>query len=271
MSKLLIRTLSGLTFAFLSVLLLSYNQITATLYLYALMIFCLREFQNLRNYKSIWSFVTASLIFYNIGLLLWTDMPFLNGSKSIAAYALAASLIIEMISVLFSKLKLKEFLNISLSLLYIVLPYCFALGLGYIAQDFKVYSSGILISVFVLLWSNDSFAFLIGKNIGKTPLAPKISPNKTVEGFIGGLVSTVITAIVISFFYNEISIFNWIILALIVSVFGVLGDLVESYFKRKAGVKDSANAIPGHGGFLDRLDSFILAVPFTYLFLTYIF
>jgi phosphatidate cytidylyltransferase len=112
---------------------------------------------------------------------------------------------------------------------------------------------------------------LIGKNIGKTPLAPKISPNKTVEGFIGGLISTVVTSIGISFFYPEISVLNWIVLALIVSIFGVLGDLLESYFKRKAGVKDSANAIPGHGGFLDRLDSFILAAPFTYLFLTYIF
>jgi len=271
MSKLLIRTLSGLTFAFLSVLLLSYNQITATLYLYALMMLCLREFQNLRNYRSIWSFVTASLIFYNVGLSFWVDMPFLDNSKSIAAYALGASLVIEMIFVLLSKLKMKAFINISLNLFYIVLPYSLALGLGYIAQDFTAFSSTILISVFVLLWSNDSFAFLIGKNIGKTPLAPKISPNKTIEGFIGGLISTVITAIGISFFYPEISVFNWIILALIVSIFGVLGDLLESYFKRKAGVKDSANAIPGHGGFLDRLDSFILAAPFTYLFLTYIF
>ena len=127
-----------------------------------------------------------------------------------------------------------------------------------------------IFAIFLLLWSNDSFAFLIGKNIGRTPLAPKISPKKTVEGFVGGVISTVLMATLLSFFDSSLSPFEWTFLALITSVMGVIGDLLESFFKRKAGVKDSGNIILGHGGFLDRLDSFILAAPFAYVYLTLI-
>jgi len=114
---------------------------------------------------------------------------------------------------------------------------------------------------------NDSFAFLIGKNFGKQKLFEKISPKKTVEGFLGGLLFSCIASYFIATFTHTLTFTHWLILSIIISVFGTLGDLIESKFKRQANVKDSGNIMPGHGGLLDRLDSIIFATPFIYLFL----
>ena len=121
--------------------------------------------------------------------------------------------------------------------------------------------------MFILVWVNDSFAYLIGKNFGKTKLLERISPNKTVEGFLGGMLFSFIGAWVLSHYFTNLSFVNWFAFAAIVSTFGVLGDLIESMFKRQAGVKDSSNFIPGHGGFLDRLDSIIFSAPFIFIYL----
>ena len=104
------------------------------------------------------------------------------------------------------------------------------------------------------------------KVLERRKLFEKISPKKTIEGFIGELMTTVFIAIIISFVTEEKNIF-WIIFASINSIFGTIGDLVESMFKRKAGVKDSGNVIPGHGGILDRLDSIIFVIPFIFIFI----
>jgi phosphatidate cytidylyltransferase len=113
---------------------------------------------------------------------------------------------------------------------------------------------------------NDTFAYLSGITLGKHKLFESVSPKKTIEGFIGGIVFSIIAGILLAKFYMEEPIIYWIIIALIVGFFGTLGDLIESKFKRVAGVKDSGNIMPGHGGFLDRLDSIIFVAPFIYLF-----
>jgi phosphatidate cytidylyltransferase len=131
------------------------------------------------------------------------------------------------------------------------------------------YNPKILISIFILIWTNDSFAYVVGKSIGKTKLFERISPKKTIEGFVGGLLFSVIASYLVSKYYIEIAegkIFIWIIIALIVGVFGTIGDLIESKFKRIAGVKDSGKIMPGHGGVLDRLDSVIFVAPIIFLF-----
>jgi phosphatidate cytidylyltransferase len=125
----------------------------------------------------------------------------------------------------------------------------------------------IIIGIFVLLWVNDTFAYLIGKNFGKHKLFEKVSPKKTIEGFVGGFIFTIIASFIISYFFDFLSPFEWFIIALIVGIFGNLGDLIESKFKRIAGVKDSGKIMPGHGGLLDRLDSFIFVVPYTFIYL----
>jgi phosphatidate cytidylyltransferase len=131
----------------------------------------------------------------------------------------------------------------------------------------KVTIPKILVSILILIWSNDTFAYLVGKNFGKTKLLPLVSPKKTVEGFFGGMFFTIVSGILLAKFYIGANIlYIWIIIAIIVSVFSTLGDLIESKFKRVAGIKDSGKIMPGHGGILDRLDSIIFVIPFINLF-----
>ncbi len=147
---------------------------------------------------------------------------------------------------------------------YIILPFILIakvpIGVG------NKYNPKILITIFILIWTNDTFAYLVGKNIGKNKLFPTISPKKTIEGFIGGLIFSAICGYLLAKYYLHATLYIWLIISIIVSVFSTLGDLIESKFKRVAEIKDSGNIMPGHGGILDRLDSIIFVVPFIYLF-----
>lgn len=132
----------------------------------------------------------------------------------------------------------------------------------------------LLIFAFILIWVNDIFAYLTGSAIGRHKLFPRISPKKTIEGSIGGAVFTMLFAYFINrfvlnvfFFENYINDIEVLFLALCVVVFGTLGDLTESMMKRHAGVKDSGNIIPGHGGILDRFDATFMAMPFVFVYL----
>jgi phosphatidate cytidylyltransferase len=129
------------------------------------------------------------------------------------------------------------------------------------------FTPNIVAGTLFLIWANDTFAYIIGSKIGKTPLLPRISPKKTWEGTIGGAVMCMLTGVVISYVFKELTLMNWMAVGGIVAVFGTLGDLIESMLKRSVGVKDSGSFMPGHGGFLDRFDAFIFAVPFVYLYL----
>ena len=121
-----------------------------------------------------------------------------------------------------------------------------------------------------MIWVNDSFAFLVGKNFGKRKLFVSVSPKKTQEGFLGGLAFALIAAFIISKLNTDFTVVNWLVIAVIVSVIGTIGDLVESKFKRQANIKDSGTIMPGHGGILDRLDSLLFAAPFVYLYINFI-
>ncbi|WP_062059967.1 phosphatidate cytidylyltransferase [Aquimarina longa] len=129
------------------------------------------------------------------------------------------------------------------------------------------YQPFIIAGAFLIIWVNDSFAYLVGKNFGKHKLLERISPKKTVEGFIGGFIFSMLSGYLIAIFSNTLSINIWLIISIIMSIFGTLGDLIQSKFKRQAGVKDSGTIMPGHGGIYDRLDSIIFASPFLYAFL----
>ena len=153
---------------------------------------------------------------------------------------------------------------------YILLPFIFIVKISFGIND---YNPKIIIGLFILIWTNDTFAFLVGKSIGKTKLYESISPKKTIEGFLGGIVFAVFAGYLISKLYikpnpnfSDKSILIWTMIALIVGVFGTIGDLIESKFKRIAEVKDSGKIMPGHGGILDRLDSVIFVAPIVYLF-----
>ncbi len=150
------------------------------------------------------------------------------------------------------------------TVIYIALPFSFALGLPkYTSYDDK-FSLEVLF-LFILIWSSDTFAYLTGKFFGKHKMAPKISPKKTWEGYIGGVVLTLILSYFIEQYHSDLR-GNWMVVGFLVAAFAPLGDLVESQLKRNFGVKDSGNIIPGHGGVLDRLDSFLICVPVVYLY-----
>ena len=127
---------------------------------------------------------------------------------------------------------------------------------------------GFLILVFFTILLTDIGAYFVGTKIGKTPLCPVVSPKKTVEGALGGAVFAIITALIIGYMIN-LSFAQSFVAGLLVTVFAQLGDLSESLIKRDAGVKDSGDSLPGHGGFLDRVDSYMFSAPIAYYFFKY--
>ena len=188
--------------------------------------------------------------------------------------ALAITLIVSIKSVLFlfdeKEVKSNILSKYTYLVGYIILPFVFITRIPF---GEKGYNPKIIISIFILIWTNDTFAYIVGKSMGKRKLFERVSPKKTIEGFIGGVLFAVVASYIISKFYFDPkeyyfkkSVVIWMTIAIIVGVFGTIGDLIESKFKRDAGVKDSGNIMPGHGGILDRLDSVIFVAPIIFLF-----
>lgn len=134
-------------------------------------------------------------------------------------------------------------------------------------DNFAPYNSHYILGIILLIWSSDVFAYLVGSLIGKNKLYERISPGKTWEGSIGATILTIGCSFIIAGVFPELATKHWIVISIIVSVFGTIGDLVESMFKRQAGVKDSGSIMPGHGGILDRFDSLLFVSPFIYTYL----
>jgi phosphatidate cytidylyltransferase len=132
-----------------------------------------------------------------------------------------------------------------------------------------IFSPGIVIGFFILLWVNDTGAYLTGITMGKHRLLERISPKKSWEGFAGGVIFSVLTAWILSGWFGVLDAGRWISVAIIVAVSGTFGDLIESMLKRSTGIKDSGTIMPGHGGFMDRFDSTLLSFPLVFLFITF--
>lgn len=160
--------------------------------------------------------------------------------------------------------------NIGVSLfgfLYVCVPILLAIIMN--QHDHNAFP--LLAGMFILIWTNDTFAFLSGKFFGKTKLFERISPKKTWEGTIGGLIFTVLMAFALSSLFDSERILFWVISSAIIAPTAIFGDLLESLFKRSLGVKDSGNIMPGHGGILDRFDATFFTLPFFYVWCTIYF
>ena len=157
----------------------------------------------------------------------------------------------------------KPFKNIAytfLGIIYVALPFTLLTVLAYIKND--TYDPNIVLGCLFLLWASDSGAYFAGTKFGKTKLFERVSPKKSWEGSIGGMLTAMVVATIISRYYTNYSAFQWYAIGIIIVIAGTYGDLVESLFKRSINIKDSADTIPGHGGFLDRFDGLLLSIPF---------
>jgi phosphatidate cytidylyltransferase len=146
---------------------------------------------------------------------------------------------------------------------FALLPHYFQFSAGGVGYE-------PLLGLFLLLWTNDTGAYLVGRMLGRHPLLPAISPKKTIEGLVGGLVLTLLVAYGLSRVWDDLKPVQWLIAGAIVSTAGTVGDLLESAMKRSAGVKDSGALLPGHGGLLDRFDGLLLASPALYAYLLFV-
>jgi len=154
-------------------------------------------------------------------------------------------------------------LGVLLGVVYLAVPLTAFVGI----KGFERGGYWILF-VLVIVWANDTFAYYTGRIFGTNKLSPVISPNKTYEGAIGGLVGGVVVAFLYNHFLSMgLGLFELIIVAIVLGIIGITGDLAESLIKRATGVKDSGNLIPGHGGVMDRIDSLIFTVPALYYYL----
>ena len=156
-----------------------------------------------------------------------------------------------------------------LGIIYVAVPFKLLHQISYFNNgDFGTeYNYEILIGYFFVLWANDTGAYLVGRKFGKTKLFERISPKKTWEGSLGGLFFGLLLGYVNSLIFTGLDTITWMALALVIVLFGSLGDLVESLFKRSLGIKDSGKILPGHGGVLDRFDGIFISAPMVYTYL----
>jgi phosphatidate cytidylyltransferase len=159
-----------------------------------------------------------------------------------------------------------------LALLYILLPFFLIQLFGMKDSNYPntAFDPSLILLILVLTWTFDTFAYLFGVTFGRHKIMPSISPKKSWEGFAGGFIFTIITAYIISEYISTLNLEIIIITSILLPFTATLGDFIASFYKRQAGVKDSGNLIPGHGGILDRMDAFMITIPMIYI-LTKIF
>ena len=240
---------------------------------------CWYEFQRLiakidPGYKDISSFHKWGIVLAGYGLMLWMTLDkftILNFRLEELGwwFLLIGALVIPIGEILFSKnFSLTSILYSLAGLLYISFSWGCMMQLR--GDDFLDMGWIIPMLLIASIWINDTMAYIVGSFIGKTPLSP-ISPKKTWEGTIGGAILCIVVVTTVGYFVLGMTEYiSLIVVSGIAAVMGTLGDLLESKLKRMAGLKDSGSFMPGHGGFLDRFDSLLLATPFVWVYFTFI-
>ncbi|CAM3939392.1 phosphatidate cytidylyltransferase [Flavobacterium antarcticum] len=267
MNETLKRAISGAIYILLLIFSITYSTESFFVLFGIFLLIAVYEFCELVHLNKIIPIISAFLIYGSVTYLESQHIPL---SKSFDYTLLIATLVISFYCMYFlfddKQYKVEKVWKYLFLLGYVILPFIIITKIPF---GVKGYNHKIIIGIFILIWTNDTFAYIVGKSIGKHKLYEKISPKKTIEGFIGGIVFAMIASYFIAKYYiegKEVAQYIWLGFAVIVGVFGTIGDLIESKFKRIANVKDSGAIMPGHGGILDRLDSVIFVAPFIFLF-----
>ena len=264
MTNLLKRATSGFIYAVLFITAILYSKES---YIVLISLF---GFISIREFFILFKFNNIIIYILFVGLIY---LPFSSLDSSVlidVVLVLSISGSIQLLVNLFIKKKnypSNTIQKLDISIRYLLLSFAFLILLPFINGG---YEESVILSLIIFIWVNDSFAFFVGKNLGKRKLFESVSPKKTIEGFLGGVFFTLITAFLVSYFCDFLSLTNLIVISLIASILGTIGDLVESKFKRQANTKDSGTIMPGHGGILDRLDSLLFVAPFVYLYIHYL-
>jgi phosphatidate cytidylyltransferase len=235
-----------------------------------LSLLCLREFYGLIKQTGVKPNAQAGLV---NGFFIYSLFAITAFSSNPTVHKLLVLLPVAVGLVFFLELFKKSiapFNNIAYTLTGLVfasMPFTFFHALAYLTGSFNFHYP---LAFTLLLWANDTGAYLVGRQMGRTKLFERHSPKKTWEGFIGGIVISAGVALIINHFFTELLWNQWVSVAILISCFGTLGDLVESMFKRSINVKDSGGILPGHGGLLDRFDGLLLAAPIVYAYLYFV-
>ena len=274
MGETLKRGISGAVYVLLLLASILYSTESFLILFGIFLVISLIEFCNLIQVNKLIPIIFGSSLYVIITLISNYDSTKSFDIQLLDIVLLTTTLLISLKCIVFlfdnKNLKISNLSKYLYLLGYITLPFIFITKISFGIKD---YNPKIIIGLFILIWTNDTFAYIVGKSIGKYKLFEKISPKKTIEGFFGGLIFSIFAGYLISMYliepseqFRDKSILIWTIIAAIVGVVGTIGDLIESKFKRVAGVKDSGKIMPGHGGVLDRLDSVIFVAPFIFLF-----
>lgn len=269
MKKLIIRTVTGIVLVLIMLLAVLASQYTFILLFILILAGGLKEFLNLYNQSDI---KPNKLLSYLVSFVLFGTSFFVANGMIGAKYFLMLFplFLLIMVAELYKK-KQQPIENIAMtffSIIYLALPLSLVNFLVF-PEILLIhsYTPKLLIALFILIWTNDSGAYLVGVSIGKHRLFERISPKKSWEGAIGGTIAAVGAAFIISKSIPEIQLIHWIAISILTVISSIYGDLIESMIKRYFQIKDSGHIFPGHGGILDRFDSILFAVPVIVLYL----
>jgi phosphatidate cytidylyltransferase len=258
------RSVTAVIFGIIVIFLLNFNEHTVNIFLLLVSFLTSYEYLRIKSDKSV------SIVMLVAGALCCGSLPaiieYLTGFLSINIFIMLLSIIIIYdiylivdLFVKYKKIHNRQIIVLSEVLLYTGIPF---LLYFYVQEHYLKDFIRTLFVVVLLIWVNDTFAYLTGSLFGKHKLLPEVSPKKTIEGFVGGGIFAILAAFVLHYFYNYFDLNFYIGSAIIVFIIGTSGDLIESKLKRVFDLKDSGNIMPGHGGFLDRFDSFLFSLPF---------
>ena len=235
-----------------------------------LTVLCLNEFYGLIKQSGFNPNVQTGLL---NGACIYILFAFITYQDSLMWHKLLFLLTLTISAIFIQELFKKSmapFTNIAYTLaglVFVCLPFTFFHALAYIKGGFNFHYP---LAFLLLLWANDTGAYLVGVKFGRTKLFERHSPKKTWEGFIGGILISAGVALIINYYFKDLLWNQWVSVAILISCFGTLGDLIESMFKRSINVKDSGGILPGHGGLLDRFDGLFVAAPVVYTYLYFI-